>query len=172
MKPKLLAPRRDCQAMLEAVPQPAEQDGIGASLIREAVAKELERLKSTWLNPKLLSNTDAEKVLGKCIEREYALTDLLRRPDVSYASLMTLPGAGEPVPRRVHYYIAEEFQPLRLNVKRMCLSIVATIHDPAVVDSQGLPHGPARYGVLAADELPSLDAHGTPREPVLDAHAA
>ncbi len=64
---------------------------------REAVARELERLKSTWLNPKVLSKADAENVLGKGIEREYALTDLLRRPDVSYASLMSLPGAGEPV---------------------------------------------------------------------------
>jgi len=61
---------------------------------REAVAKELERLGSTWLNPKNLPDAEAEKVLGKCIEREYALTDLLRRPDVSYASLMTLPGAA------------------------------------------------------------------------------
>jgi tRNA uridine 5-carboxymethylaminomethyl modification enzyme len=61
---------------------------------REAVAKELERLKSTWINPKLLPQADAEKVLGKGIVREYALTDLLRRPDVSYASLMSLPGTG------------------------------------------------------------------------------
>jgi tRNA uridine 5-carboxymethylaminomethyl modification enzyme len=64
---------------------------------RGAVAKELERLKSTWINPRFLLEADAEKVLGKGIEREYALTDLLRRPDVSYASLMSLPGAGEPV---------------------------------------------------------------------------
>lgn len=64
---------------------------------REAVAAELQRLKSTWLNPRLLPQADAERVLGKGIEREYALTDLLRRPDVSYADLMSLPGAGEPV---------------------------------------------------------------------------
>ncbi len=64
---------------------------------REAVARELERLKSTWINPRLLPPIDAERVLGKGIEREYALTDLLRRPDVSYASLMSLPGAGEAV---------------------------------------------------------------------------
>ena len=64
---------------------------------REAVAKELERLKSTWLNPRLLSQADADRVLGKGIEREYALTDLLRRPDVNYASLMSLPGTGEAV---------------------------------------------------------------------------
>jgi tRNA uridine 5-carboxymethylaminomethyl modification enzyme len=62
---------------------------------RSAVAKELERLKSTWINPKVLPQADAERVLGKGIEREYALADLLRRPDVSYASLMSLPGTGE-----------------------------------------------------------------------------
>jgi len=64
---------------------------------REAVARELERLKSTWINPKVLPQADAERVLGKWIEREYALTDLLRRPNVSYAGLMSLPGAGERV---------------------------------------------------------------------------
>jgi tRNA uridine 5-carboxymethylaminomethyl modification enzyme len=60
---------------------------------REAVARELERLKSTWVSPRLLADAEAERVLGKAIEREYALTDLLRRPNVSYASLMTLKGA-------------------------------------------------------------------------------
>ena len=60
---------------------------------REAVARELERLKSTWVNPRLLADIEAERVLGKAIEREYALTDLLRRPNVSYESLMTLKGA-------------------------------------------------------------------------------
>jgi tRNA uridine 5-carboxymethylaminomethyl modification enzyme len=37
------------------------------------------------------------QVLGRTIEREYSLHELLRRPGVSYESLMTLPGAGEPV---------------------------------------------------------------------------
>jgi tRNA uridine 5-carboxymethylaminomethyl modification enzyme len=59
---------------------------------REAVARELERLKSTWVNPRILTAVEAERVLGKAIEREYALTDLLRRPNVSYDSLMTLKG--------------------------------------------------------------------------------
>ncbi|HZW13636.1 MAG TPA: tRNA uridine-5-carboxymethylaminomethyl(34) synthesis enzyme MnmG [Noviherbaspirillum sp.] len=59
---------------------------------REAIARELERLKSTWVNPRLVSEAEAERVLGKGIEREYALTDLLRRPNVRYESLMTLKG--------------------------------------------------------------------------------
>ncbi len=57
---------------------------------REAVTRELERLKSTWVNPKLIAEAEAERVLGKGIEREYALTDLLRRPNVSYPALMSL----------------------------------------------------------------------------------
>jgi tRNA uridine 5-carboxymethylaminomethyl modification enzyme len=71
---------------------------------REAVARELERLKSTWVNPRIVPQSEAERVLGKAIEREYALTDLLRRPSVSYESLMTLKGvegqslAGPGVP--------------------------------------------------------------------------
>jgi tRNA uridine 5-carboxymethylaminomethyl modification enzyme len=60
---------------------------------REKIARELERLKSTWVNPRILDKADAERVLGKEIEREYSLYELLRRPEVSYAALMTLPGA-------------------------------------------------------------------------------
>ena len=63
---------------------------------RDAVSRETERLKSTWVNPKTLEKTDAERVLGKFIEHEHNLFDLLRRPDVSYASLMTLPQAAPP----------------------------------------------------------------------------
>ena len=64
---------------------------------REAIAREQERLKTTWINPRLLPADDAERVLGQAIEREYSLMELLRRPDVSYAQLMTLPGAGPGV---------------------------------------------------------------------------
>lgn len=61
---------------------------------REAIALEEERLRGTWVNPRNLPEHDAVRVLGKPIEREYALYELLRRPDVTYGSLMSLPGAG------------------------------------------------------------------------------
>jgi tRNA uridine 5-carboxymethylaminomethyl modification enzyme len=64
---------------------------------REAIAREQERLRSTWVNPRNLPEEDAMRVLGKPIEREYSLHELLRRPDVDYASLLTLPGAGAGV---------------------------------------------------------------------------
>jgi tRNA uridine 5-carboxymethylaminomethyl modification enzyme len=63
---------------------------------RDAVAAELERLRTTFVNPNVLARHDAVRVLGQAIDREYALTDLLRRPNVTYASLHTLPGAGAP----------------------------------------------------------------------------
>jgi tRNA uridine 5-carboxymethylaminomethyl modification enzyme len=64
---------------------------------RDAIAAEQERLRSTWMNPRLLPPEHAERVFGKQIERDYTLADLLKRPDVTYASLMTLPGAGPGV---------------------------------------------------------------------------
>jgi tRNA uridine 5-carboxymethylaminomethyl modification enzyme len=64
---------------------------------RDAIALEIERLRTTYVNPNVVAQHDAERVLGQPIEREYALTDLLRRPEVTYASLLTLPGAGSPV---------------------------------------------------------------------------
>jgi tRNA uridine 5-carboxymethylaminomethyl modification enzyme len=63
----------------------------------EAIEREQERLKSTWVNPKLVALAEVERVFGQPLEREYNLASLLRRPDVSYAVLMTLPGAGPGV---------------------------------------------------------------------------
>lgn len=64
---------------------------------RDAVAAEAGRLKATWVNPRIVSESEALRVLGRTMEREYRLFDLLRRPDVGYDLLMSLPGAGEPV---------------------------------------------------------------------------
>ena len=59
---------------------------------RDAVSRETERLKSVWVNPKNLDEAEAVRVLGKAIDHEYSLADLLRRPDVTYSNLMTLAG--------------------------------------------------------------------------------
>jgi tRNA uridine 5-carboxymethylaminomethyl modification enzyme len=61
---------------------------------REAIAREQERLKSAWINPRALPVGAAESIFGQPLEREHTLGDLLRRPDVCYSQLMTLPGAG------------------------------------------------------------------------------
>src|SRR6478672_6909616 len=59
---------------------------------REAVALELERLRSTWVNPRILAAAESERVIGQAIEREYNLADLLRRPGVAYDTLMSMQG--------------------------------------------------------------------------------
>ncbi|HNF90684.1 MAG TPA: tRNA uridine-5-carboxymethylaminomethyl(34) synthesis enzyme MnmG [Accumulibacter sp.] len=57
---------------------------------REAIVREQERLKSTWVQPAKLADEDTSRIFGKPLEHEYNLHDLLRRPDVSYSALMTL----------------------------------------------------------------------------------
>ncbi|MEJ5028147.1 MULTISPECIES: tRNA uridine-5-carboxymethylaminomethyl(34) synthesis enzyme MnmG [unclassified Comamonas] len=57
---------------------------------RDAVSRETERLKATWVNPRIVAAQEAERVLGKAMEREYNLFDLLRRPGVDYATLMSM----------------------------------------------------------------------------------
>ena len=64
---------------------------------REAIAREQERLRSTWIHPSKVAPEEAVRVLGKPIEREYTLHDLLRRPDVDYATLMSLRLGEAPV---------------------------------------------------------------------------
>ncbi len=59
---------------------------------RDAVSRETERLKSTWVNPRNLPVEESVRVLGKGIEHEYNLFELLRRPDVAYGALMGLDG--------------------------------------------------------------------------------
>jgi tRNA uridine 5-carboxymethylaminomethyl modification enzyme len=51
---------------------------------RDAVSRETERLRSTWVRPATLPTAEAERLLGKALEREYNLADLLRRPGVAY----------------------------------------------------------------------------------------
>jgi tRNA uridine 5-carboxymethylaminomethyl modification enzyme len=57
---------------------------------RDAVSRETERLRGLWISPKNMAATESERVLGKAIEHEYNLAELLRRPNVDYAGLMSL----------------------------------------------------------------------------------
>ena len=51
---------------------------------RDAVSRETQRLQSTWVHPSKLAAADAERLLGKAIEHEYSLADLLRRPGTDF----------------------------------------------------------------------------------------
>jgi tRNA uridine 5-carboxymethylaminomethyl modification enzyme len=64
---------------------------------REAIAREQQRLRSFWLKPGMVSVSEEQRVLGAPLAHEYNLLELLRRPEVSYAALTALPGAGPAV---------------------------------------------------------------------------
>ncbi|KVP91125.1 tRNA uridine 5-carboxymethylaminomethyl modification protein [Burkholderia ubonensis] len=61
-------------------------------LKRDAVSRETERLKSTWVTPKTLPADEATALLGKAIDHEYSLAELLRRPGISYDGVCSLKG--------------------------------------------------------------------------------
>ncbi|WP_374675241.1 tRNA uridine-5-carboxymethylaminomethyl(34) synthesis enzyme MnmG [Ideonella sp.] len=63
---------------------------------REAIEREMQKLRSTWVHPGRLPVEVAEPVLGQGIEREYTLADLLRRPGVDYAGLSQLAAVARP----------------------------------------------------------------------------
>ncbi|HNP26126.1 MAG TPA: tRNA uridine-5-carboxymethylaminomethyl(34) synthesis enzyme MnmG [Nitrosomonas sp.] len=62
---------------------------------REAIEKEQSRLNGIRILPGSMPEDQLLAVLGKNIEREYTLTELLRRPGVTYANLMSLPGVKQ-----------------------------------------------------------------------------
>lgn len=92
---------------------------------RDAVDAEIERLKTSWVNPRIFSAAKAEQLLGQALQREHNLYDLLKRPQVTYGSLMLIQddndeliagpglvdkGAAEQVEIQVKYagYIARQ----------------------------------------------------------------
>ena len=59
----------------------------------EAIEREIQRLKTTWYTPQKLAEEEQLRVFGQKLSREANLHDLLRRPNLDYAALMTLPDA-------------------------------------------------------------------------------
>ncbi|MED5388720.1 MAG: tRNA uridine-5-carboxymethylaminomethyl(34) synthesis enzyme MnmG [Pseudomonadota bacterium] len=54
---------------------------------RDGMAKEEQRLKSTWVQPKSPQAEAVNALIEKPLTHEYSLMDLLKRPELSYASL-------------------------------------------------------------------------------------
>lgn len=55
---------------------------------RDAIQAELERLRSSWVNPKVIAAHVSEELLGQTLDKEATAYDLLKRPKVDYAALM------------------------------------------------------------------------------------
>jgi tRNA uridine 5-carboxymethylaminomethyl modification enzyme len=63
---------------------------------RDAVSRETERLKSTWVHPGTLPAADAGRLIGKALEHEHTLADLLRRPGVGFDTVVAVAAIARP----------------------------------------------------------------------------
>ncbi|MBQ9600429.1 MAG: tRNA uridine-5-carboxymethylaminomethyl(34) synthesis enzyme MnmG [Neisseriaceae bacterium] len=79
---------------------------------REHIEQEIQRLKATWYTPQKLPENDQIRVLGQKLSREANLHDLLRRPNLNYANLMSLPNALPENP-----LTSEEIEQVEIQVK-------------------------------------------------------
>ncbi len=69
---------------------------------RDAIERELQRLRATWVRPQTVPTADAQRLLGKALEHEHHLADLLRRPGVGFDTVVELAmiaGHGNAVSR-------------------------------------------------------------------------
>ncbi|PID46570.1 MAG: tRNA uridine-5-carboxymethylaminomethyl(34) synthesis enzyme MnmG [Proteobacteria bacterium] len=64
---------------------------------QEKVEQELQRLRTSYLHPSMISAEQSETIFGGKLSREYHLDELLRRPNVTYQSLTSLESAGPAV---------------------------------------------------------------------------
>ncbi len=78
---------------------------------RELLEREMQRLRATWVRPATVPAADAERLIGKALEHEYTLSDLMRRPGVGFDAAHALAHiAGHGVSRETLQ--AELGQPL------------------------------------------------------------
>ena len=125
---------------------------------REAVEREIQRLKTTWYTPQKLPESEQMRVFGQKLSREANLHDLLRRPNLDYAALMTLPDAASPatlpenvaeqVEIQVKYQGYIDRQQEEINSRRD----IETLRLPAEIDY-------AKVKGLSAEVQQKLNAH-------------
>lgn len=63
---------------------------------RDAVSRETQRLRASWVRPQTLPGVDAERLLGRGLEHEHSLADLLRRPGVRFDTLQQIAAIALP----------------------------------------------------------------------------
>jgi tRNA uridine 5-carboxymethylaminomethyl modification enzyme len=63
---------------------------------RDALQRELERLRSTWVHPGIVPEADSQRILGKPLQHEHSLAELLTRPGVTFGMVEELASIGRP----------------------------------------------------------------------------
>ncbi len=84
---------------------------------RDAIAREHEVLKSTWVNPGMLNTASCEAVLGAPLAREYSLKNLLSRPTVTLDALTQLEKADGDKVLSLSHLERDVIEQLEIDVK-------------------------------------------------------
>jgi tRNA uridine 5-carboxymethylaminomethyl modification enzyme len=98
------------------------------SMKKEAVEAEQKRMEQTWLTPERVPEAEAVRVFGEPLAREYNLMQLLRRPEINHAALMSLSAVEDlrvnedvafqvEVQAKYHGYIERQEEEIARNIR-------------------------------------------------------
>ena len=78
---------------------------------REAIERQIQYLKDTWVQPETKQAKEIESTLGQALRHEYSLYELIKRPELDYSilnDLLTLPANDQAVEEQVETQIKYE----------------------------------------------------------------
>lgn len=78
---------------------------------REAIERQIQYLKDTWVQPDTKEAKNIESTLGQPLRHEYSLYELIKRPEINYSilnDLLTLPANDQAVEGQVETQIKYE----------------------------------------------------------------
>jgi len=78
---------------------------------REAIERQVQYLKDTWVQPDTNEAKNLESTLGQPLRHEYSLYELIKRPEINYSilnDLLTLPANDQAVEEQVETQIKYE----------------------------------------------------------------
>lgn len=78
---------------------------------REAIERQIQYLKDTWVQPGTHEAKNVESTLGQPLRHEYSLYELIKRPEMNYSilnDLLTLPANNQAVEEQVETQIKYE----------------------------------------------------------------
>ena len=78
---------------------------------REAIERQIQYLKDTWVQPDTNEAKNIESTLGQPLRHEYSLYELIKRPEINYSilnDLLTLPANDQAVEGQVETQIKYE----------------------------------------------------------------
>lgn len=86
---------------------------------RESIELEEQRLKSTWVRPGTEQGDAIAEKFGTPLTHEYNLLNLLSRPEIDYAGLISVTGGGAEDPQVAEQVEIKTNTPVTLTVSRM-----------------------------------------------------